>query len=330
MAEHFSSALAMHDDQPRRHIDPPNLWLVVLASSVTLHLCVIVAMLLSMRLAAKVQKVTIPVELVDIATTASDQPQLARQLPTVPGNTPKTRPSPATATGQSQSSPTLASSTASLPASGQRSTPNNTQTSPNTAPLPVATSTRSAPLPSPSTPQPTTPPSGSGVNQGIQSLPSPAVAPTLSLPSPPPVQTPDPSDEVTARVPVSRNPPASAGVSTTVDIVGLGSGQDIPTVPPSVNQRTRNYRSGELGCVATPESSRFFGQAVRVLLTIDDKGSVVPEHTRIMDPPNLDYAQLVTCLLKTWEFLPAMNQLDGQQIPVWSNIVVTVTVTALE
>lgn len=132
------------------------------------------------------------------------------------------------------------------------------------------------------------------------------------------------------RVPVSRDPPASAGVSTTVEIVGLSSSQDIPEVPPRVSQRTRNYQSGELGCVATPESSRSFGQPVNVLLTIDDKGSVVPEHTRIIDPPNLDYAQLVTCLLKTWEFLPATNRLDGQQIPVWSNVVVTVTVTALE
>ncbi len=79
----------------------------------------------------------------------------------------------------------------------------------------------------------------------------------------------------------------------------------------------------------TPEQRPFFGQSVEVLLTIDEQGRVIPDNTRILTPTGSSYDRLVACLLKTWEFVPAANRVNGQPVPVTSNLVVTVTVRHL-
>lgn len=226
------------------------------------------------------------------------------------------------------------------------------------APAPAPTITPSAPSPSPS---PSVPPESPA--QSPAPFPSPSLAPEplpsvaaapVALPSPIPLPTPTaspsppfttipidtPVPDVSGTLAVSPTPTSSndlAQVETsrlavpallTAQITATPLPAEQPEATPDTTARPKEESQTFSAdpttslCAITPEAVQYLGSTITVQVVTNETGQVT--EAIVQEPsPSPAFDELATCMVKQWQFEPAIK--EGQPVP--SNVVVAIRIS---
>jgi TonB family protein len=99
---------------------------------------------------------------------------------------------------------------------------------------------------------------------------------------------------------------------------------DIPEQPAIPNGDSLTVTADPLtsSCDAEPEAYQFFGQPVELQVAIDETGQIFDKVQIRQSSGNSAYDDLAACLIREWEFTPAVS--GGQ--PIASNLVIVITI----
>jgi TonB family protein len=337
----------------RRYADSPALWSLVIFGSLVLHLALILGsnwFNLQVSLAPLEATDVMPMELIDIVPQSAElvEPSIASEPQSVDEEQSADRSSISIANAEA------ASPQPELP---QQSTAPQVETvTPRSLAPPSPTITPSAfrnpgDRPSPSTPD------SPGTSPPVSPTPAPQSTPAPGTPAPPPSASPTPISpspgattpptggaEDLPVVPVSGVPggdrlPTGITASLTYrsePVLINGNARDVPEESAVPNQETRNFSSDLTGGVSGTDSvgdtascelkptvlpNLGSGQPVSIRVVVDEQGKVLDTNL-VATSQNGDYDQLAECLIKQWEFTPAMS--GG--LPIFSNdLVVDIT-----
>ncbi len=327
----------------RRHSDPPNLWLAVLAGSLIVHLL----LLLSGRLFLvrtpnqKSAGVAAPIELVDIPAKSSSQ---ATQ--TTRSAAPKVITESTASQGAVSSETTSQSSAPIQPAVIPKTTQNPVRSAPQTPQAPPKPDPIKQPAPKPIREQKPNPQATVTPSPLASSQPSPS---PIATPSPLASSQPNPSQPATPDPSESEKPPVSSGNPLSKPSVpgGAGSDSSAPNSKPQAPDQPlgsvavgeqRGSGSGVQVALSNPQlgdDSRTvpdqparptalrqsmpeanypsaiglnFGQSVRLRVLVKNTGKLDPLAITVLEGSrSIEYDNLAIELVKQWAFDPALQ-----------------------
>ncbi|MBD2460778.1 hypothetical protein H6G89_06945 [Oscillatoria sp. FACHB-1407] len=326
----------------RRHIESPHLWTAAIAGSIGAHLLLLA---FTVPLVAKVDSsqsstANVPVELIDLDATGANSGNAAETPNTTAIATPNTTQSspdsssPPESTFPSNSTSVLPDTPTESP-QDSRNTPQSTvddgsQRTPSgsSSPQPNNSTTGDSPQGNPQENQ-----GNPQENQGNQSNTAPSEQTTPTQP-PGNSGTSQPSGGTVGEgsdlpgVSISQNPvPASFVASVTASSIPASENpRDLPDQNAAPLTQSQEFLSdpAQSACIITPEVTRYFGETVSMQVVIDDQGQVAETVVRTPLIESQEYTDLAQCLVKTWQFKPAMS--GGQ--PIYSdNLIVSITIS---
>lgn len=338
----------------RRHVESPQLWTVAIAGSVGAHLLLLA---FTVPLVVKVatpqsSSAPVPIELVELASTGASASGTAQSTDpsaiAIPNTTPLSSPTQSSNPTSPTESPSSTDSASILPdnsdTSQQSSRDDNQGTGDNNSSRnqpPVESGEPS----NNSSSQDAQDTQNSQGNQGSQDdsggrssqdSQDSTTSPGQPNPNQPPTNTdgnqsnPDSSGEnpTLPGVNISQNAvPASITATVTYAEVPLSENpRDIPDQIPAPLVQSQEFVSDPTQslCTITPETIRYLGETVSMQVEVDDQGNVVQTFLRDPMPASQEYGDLAQCLIKTWEFQPAIS---GGQAIASDHVIVSITIS---
>lgn len=336
-------SLQLQSIRNQRRTESPVFWVIVLASSLLIHL----VLALGLR-SLLVQAIRVPVEPEPIAVEfaeATDEviPSLSKQSQPFSSQAAVSNPVPAPPppTTQPPISPPETSS-ANLPPSSPKSEttlatpepvrpvlPSPRPSSPP-ASRPHSVSPPASPPPAPLTsPVPNrVTPTDSVASSLNNRLSNPAVrgpiASGIRLPDLPDVPNPADNPGRTSKSPGSPISPLAIAKTPTparflaqIQLLPAGDKGAIAHSPASTpatiqGERSKEFMSDTSACLLTPEALAAFGKAVVLKAALNEQGQMQGEPTVLAQNSsgNSRYDELAVCVLKQWTFSPAYEQVD--------------------
>lgn len=282
----------------------PAFWVALLAGSVTLHVLgfgLVIKFLPSS--APPVTDRSTPVDLVELEAIPSPT-----QATVIPSQQPQVA---------ALQTPPTPSTSLTLP-----------EPEPQLAPQPQPEAAPSLPKPI-ATPRPAPPQSSSSPASRQPPRTAPPVSPTTAPNPVPGIGSPTAPGGTDPELPEAGVTPNSAPAQFRVTVAIASSNQDVASRPAQPKTLTQTLVAGTTDCNPTPESNRFLGATVELLVEIDLQGKPVPEQTLVQQSVDAAYDALAVCLVNQWEFTPAADQQGDNWQPRRDNLRLSLTITQL-
>jgi len=208
-----------------------------------------------------------------------------------------------------RSAPTQPATESSAPETEQR---------PNPEPTPPANTQASGTAPTP--PMPPTTPLETGPVQSGRLLPGVPV-----VPDPERNQVAEDPIRPTRPQVISQNP-VPAKFFATLTIAAVPPTPDPVEAPVLQDEPTKTFLSQASHCTLHPDALHSFGQPVVLQIEINPKGQVVAPVQVRSSSQNDRYDQLAQCVVREWQFKPAMTTQAEQVIPVSGRLTVELAI----